>query len=532
MKLPTGNSDAVNATLNQERVNQRVSRIYPLTDSVYVAQSKKTPVEVKFHPMASHFVNEPRLEKLYEVTFAREIPHDRLRLPRIYSVIVLCWSFSMISGGMFSMLTEWYNYVSKDVDILMEALGMKNATETIYYINSTAIPEWKFKPISGSQSEVLQLYTKEVLLPSATMNTNLLRVMIVFVFVPLLRIDTVHFTIIASITCISYNILTIVYYPNTDSSSFSQNRVLVICFPIMFALVVLLRNRDVDHVATRKKNLIAEENRSLKKELAQRDNDFSLDLTSPLHSLLAELKSFIDDTDMSEEDTNRGMALSVLARKDYTGTRRTGATVSLSSHSNSDTRRSYQDGLTAAGGCSSAIAPLLMMPTWEDDTLHKVRHQIQADGWDLDTLKIAEITGNRPLMYVRAAMFEIHELHEEFRIDRIVLRNFLFMLDEGYLANPYHNSSHAADVVNSVNYLTTALSDGQIRDTLINLEFYAAIVAAAIHDFRHPGKSNNYLIKAKHDLAAQYNDRSILESMHVAETFLSCETRSATSSRE
>jgi len=129
------------------------------------------------------------------------------------------------------------------------------------------------------------------------------------------------------------------------------------------------------------------------------------------------------------------------------------------------------------------------------------------------------MTQNHPLMYVTAAMFDIHELHEEFRVDRTILRNFLFLLDEGYLANPYHNSSHAADVVNSVNYLITRLADGQIRDTLTNLEFYAALVAAAIHDFRHPGKSNNYLIKAKHDLAIQYNDRSILESMHVAETF-------------
>lgn len=629
--MTTGNLDAINTTLNQDRVNQRVSRIYPLTDSVYVAQTKKTPVEVKFHPLTSHFVNEPRLEKLFEVTFAREntprssrisavffvlylvftgsnlsnlfssdqkvreesmnyfllvftpitpIPFliylSRLRkyevqFQRIYSVVILCWSFSMISGGMFSMLTEWYNYVAKDVDILMEALSMNNSTGTIYYINSTAIPAWHFKAISGSQTDVLQLYTKEILLPSATMNINLLRLMIVFVFVPLLRIDTMHFAVIVFITCLSYNVLTFVYYPNTDSSPFILNRILVIGFPIMFALVMLLRNRDVDRVirqdflhvwaveleaekATREKNLIAEENRNLKKELAQRDSDFSLDLTSPLHSLLAELKSFIDDTDMSDEATSRGMAilrnlskldtnlfmpdisaqmkdekevdndtknwaLSVLARKDYAGTRRTGATVSLSSHSNSDTRRSYQDGLNSAGGNPSGIAPLLNMPHWEDDILNKVRHRIQADGWDLDTLKIAEYTDNRPLMYVTAAMFEIHELHEEFRIDRIVLRNFLFMLDEGYLANPYHNSSHAADVVNSVNFLITALSDGQIRDTLTNLEFYAAIIAAAIHDFRHPGKSNNYLIKAKHDLAVQYNDRSILESMHVAETF-------------
>lgn len=620
-------ADPVTSMLNQDRVHQRVSRIYPLTDSVCVVPTKKTPVEVKFHPLTNHFVNEPRLEKLYQVTFAREnsarssritslffllylmftgsnvtnllskdatvrdasiryciyvfsplaivpvlIYVSRLRkfevqFQRLYTIIILCWSFSIISGGMFSMLTEWWNYLNEDITVLMKSLNMISDNDPVYYINTTSVANWKFKALTGTPAEILQAYTREILLPAATMNINLLRIMMMFVFAPLLRIDTVHFAVICFVTCVSYNVLTVVNYPVTESNPFIQNRILVICFPILFAFAMLLRSRDVDRVTrqdflhvwaveleaekvTREKNLIAEENRNLKKELAQRDTEFSLDLTSPLHSLLAELKSFIDETDMDEDATQRGMAilrnlakldmnlfipdlnaqmksekdvdkdtknwaLSVLARKEYTGTSRTTATLSVSSHSNSDTRRSYQEGLGKAG----TIAPLAGMPTWEDDTLVKVRNRIQHDGWDLDALKIAEITNNRPLMYLTAAMFEIHELHEEFRIDRTVLRNFLYMLDDGYLANPYHNSSHAADVVNSVNYLMTTLSDGHIRDTLTNLEFYAALVAAAIHDFRHPGKSNNYMIKAKHDLAIQYNDRSILESMHVAETF-------------
>jgi cAMP-specific phosphodiesterase 4 len=630
-------SEAIHSALNQDRANQRVSRIYPLTDSVYVAQTKKTPVEVKFHPVTSTFVNEPRLEKLYQVTFAREnsarasrialiffgmylvftgsnlsnllstdssVRSQSLRyfllvfipiLPipvlvyisrrrafevqfqRLYTLVLLCWSFSIIAGGMFSMLTEWYNYVSKDVNIILDELEISSDDDPrVFYVNSTTRADWLFKAVSGTRAEVLQAYTREVLLPAATMNINLLRLIMIFVFVPLLRIDTLHFALVGFLTSVSYMALTLIFFPVTNSTPFILNRVLVICFPILFTVAMLLRNRDVDRVvrqdflhvwaveleaekATREKNLIAEENRTLKQELAQRDSDFNLDLTSPLHALLAELKSFLDAVDLSEEDTQRGMAivrnlarldqnlfvpdisaqmksekevdsdtknwaLSVLARKDYADMNRSGVAMSHSSHSNSnsDNRRSYKDGLgVGAGGIagSMAIAPLPDMPTWEDQALTKVKQLIQQDGWDLDTLAIAEQTGNRPLMYVTAAMFELHELHEEFRVDRVVLRNFLYVLDDGYISNPYHNSSHAADVVNSVNFLITTLADGQIRDTLTNLEFYAALVAAAIHDFRHPGKSNNYLIKAKHDLALQYNDRSILESMHLAETF-------------
>lgn len=638
MSMSTSPGESVRLSVNHgsemlrvgtpDRGYQRVSRIYPLTESVCVPQRKKTPVEVKFHPITSVFRNEARLEKLYQVTFARENSPRSMRIAstfflmyllftganltnlfssdsktrrealnycflvftpitpipfliylsrrrqleiqfqRIYTLILLCWCFSIIAGGMFSMLTEWYSYVAKDIEIVMEVLEFNsNDSSSTYYLNSSTRADWLFKDISGTRTEVLQIYTREILLPSATMNINLLRLVMIFVFVPLLRIDTLHFTIVGVITSASYIALTLYYYPVTQSTPFIQNRILVICFPIIFSVAMLLRNRDVDRVvrqdflhvwaveleaekATREKNLMAEENRTLKQELAQRDNDFSLDLTSPLHSLLAELKSFIDEVDMSEEDTQRGMtilrnlskldtnlfvpdisaqmksekevdsdtknwALSVLARKDYTGVARTTATTSQSSHS--DPRKSYKDG--RVDSLTTIIAPVQDMPTWEDDILESVKTCILEDGWDLDTLKIAEQTQNHPLMYLTAALFEIHELHEEFRIDRVVLRNFLFLLDEGYLANPYHNSSHAADVVNSVNYLITRLADGQIRDTLTNLEFYAALVAAAIHDFRHPGKSNNYLIKAKHELAIQYNDRSILESMHVAETF-------------
>lgn len=40
-----------------------------------------------------------------------------------------------------------------------------------------------------------------------------------------------------------------------------------------------------------------------------------------------------------------------------------------------------------------------------------------------------------------------------------------------------------------------------------------------IHDFKHPGLNNNYLINSKNYLAIRYNDISVLENMHIAEAF-------------
>lgn len=40
-----------------------------------------------------------------------------------------------------------------------------------------------------------------------------------------------------------------------------------------------------------------------------------------------------------------------------------------------------------------------------------------------------------------------------------------------------------------------------------------------MHDFKHPGLNNNYLINSRSEVSITYNDFSVLESMHCAETF-------------
>ena len=107
------------------------------------------------------------------------------------------------------------------------------------------------------------------------------------------------------------------------------------------------------------------------------------------------------------------------------------------------------------------------------------------------------------------------ELHSQ------VLRRFLLYVETNYCfdvehPNSYHNALHAAFVVQAVGHF---MSVKPISSMLHDLDGLAVLLAAAVHDFRHPGVSNNFLITTQSKLAIRYNDISVLENFHCAEAF-------------
>ena len=82
-------------------------------------------------------------------------------------------------------------------------------------------------------------------------------------------------------------------------------------------------------------------------------------------------------------------------------------------------------------------------------------------------------------------------------------------------ACPYHSHIHAADVVQAT-HLLLRLGGPATSLAYAPLELYAILLAAALHDIRHPGTNNNYQVNAMTDLAIRYNDESVLENMHAS----------------
>jgi hypothetical protein len=124
-------------------------------------------------------------------------------------------------------------------------------------------------------------------------------------------------------------------------------------------------------------------------------------------------------------------------------------------------------------------------------------------------------------------------LFEEFQISLKIFHSFLNEVSIKYIAaNPYHNYHHGCDVFHTTYRL---MATTYLINILSKLEILAILVAAICHDIGHIGNlrsvvypctvnglrwimvvgvNNIFLVKAKHELAIQHNDRSPLENMH------------------
>ena len=58
-----------------------------------------------------------------------------------------------------------------------------------------------------------------------------------------------------------------------------------------------------------------------------------------------------------------------------------------------------------------------------------------------------------------------------------------------------------------------------VKMKLKQLDIFAILVAALCHDYKHPGTNNLFHINTQSKYALRYNDTSVLEMYHIAQTF-------------
>ncbi|KAI3645908.1 hypothetical protein MP228_008836 [Amoeboaphelidium protococcarum] len=171
----------------------------------------------------------------------------------------------------------------------------------------------------------------------------------------------------------------------------------------------------------------------------------------------------------------------------------------------------------AAGNISTIVKPKSGSRSvmYQLGTIQNLLQSVSEWNWKLFDFAEA-CPGGKPLFLLTWHMFDANCLFDEFKIQYEKFNNFIWKIQEGYRELPYHNSFHAADVLHAVNYFTQF---DRISALITPMELMAMYVAAAIHDFDHPGVNNNFLVSTTNPLAVLYNDKAVLENYHLSAAF-------------
>ncbi|KAF6768339.1 hypothetical protein AHF37_10570, partial [Paragonimus kellicotti] len=143
----------------------------------------------------------------------------------------------------------------------------------------------------------------------------------------------------------------------------------------------------------------------------------------------------------------------------------------------------------------------------------------ELDTWSFDVFALNEASENHSLKFVGYELFHKYNLINKFQINTNNLECLFIQLEVGYskYSNPYHNLIHAADVMQTCHMI---LHMNDLRQNwLTDLDVFALLFAAVIHDYEHTGTTNNFHIATSSELALIYNDRGVLENHHVSAIF-------------
>jgi hypothetical protein len=138
------------------------------------------------------------------------------------------------------------------------------------------------------------------------------------------------------------------------------------------------------------------------------------------------------------------------------------------------------------------------------------------DEWGWDIFKLKDRSNGRELQVLGWFLIQRWDLIKKLHLKPSVVWRWLAFVESSYTTSEYHNATHAADVLQSIHFmLHTAGATAYLND----LELFAILLAATIHDVGHDGFTNSYHKHVLTDRALSFNDQSIQENFHVWKIF-------------
>ena len=86
------------------------------------------------------------------------------------------------------------------------------------------------------------------------------------------------------------------------------------------------------------------------------------------------------------------------------------------------------------------------------------------DYWNFPIFELDELTKGHALYFVALAIFHRRHFFTYFDIDPDAFRRFLLVIEANYQPNPYHNATHAADVLQTNHYMLLQALHSKVRD--------------------------------------------------------------------
>ncbi|XP_022241095.1 high affinity cAMP-specific and IBMX-insensitive 3',5'-cyclic phosphodiesterase 8B-like isoform X1 [Limulus polyphemus] len=165
---------------------------------------------------------------------------------------------------------------------------------------------------------------------------------------------------------------------------------------------------------------------------------------------------------------------------------------------------------------SSIVSSLASIPSLDSAPRPIVSALEKSMEWSFDIFELERISEKRALTWLGMTVFSSFNACSVLSCDEKTLKSWLTLIEANYYNNPYHNSTHAADVMQATAFF---LQKPRLKTIFDPLDEVISLIAAVVHDVNHPGKNSAFLCNTKDELAILYNDLSVLESYHAARAF-------------
>ena len=139
---------------------------------------------------------------------------------------------------------------------------------------------------------------------------------------------------------------------------------------------------------------------------------------------------------------------------------------------------------------------------------------------DYDLFSLDDLLQNKGPLVTATEILDRLDIVKQDIIETNILKNFTKEAINNYSRTNaiYHNDLHAADVMQT---LFTMMIRGKLikKMKLTDLDKFSMLIGALCHDLKHTGQNNMFHINTKSKIAIRYNDVSVLENYHIANTF-------------